>query len=180
MKKVLFAIAALATSLTASAQFWIGGSLNLQNQSYWNNDDALTSWGITPSVGYALDDALEVGLDFGIQGRSQGKADVLQLDIAPFARYTFFSDGDFSMFLQGNIAYEYNKTKVVAESKSWRFGVSIQPGIKYALTDQFSLVAKLGGLYFNHYDPDSPSTANQNGFGLTFSTGVSFGLVYSF
>lgn len=180
MKKVLFAIAALATSLTASAQLWVGGDLSFDNQSYWNGDDAQTTWSISPSVGYALDDALEVGLDFTIGGSSFAKTSNFNFKIAPFARYTFLSEGDFSMFIEGKVGYKYDKDKD-ADKADWDFYCTIQPGVKYALTDNFSMVARLGGLYFTHNNPAGPSFGGpQNNFGLNFGTGLSFGLVYSF
>lgn len=179
MKKVLFAIAALASCMTASAQLWVSGGLNLDNQSYWNDDDTRTSWSLEPAIGYALDDALEVGLSFGIGGSSKGDDKSTNFSIAPFARYTFLSEGDFSMFVQGQLGYTYHKDKnPLGEDKSWSFGVSFCPGIKYALTDQFAIVATFGNLYFDHDDSDWGGA--QNGFGLNINSGLNFGLVYSF
>lgn len=179
MKKVLFTIAAMAACMTASAQLWVAGSVNLGNQSYWNNEDSRTNWGINPTIGYALDDALEVGLDFGISGSTQGDNKPLNFSIAPFARYTFFTDGDFSMYLQGAVSYGFYKHPTT-DDKDTTFGISIQPGIKYTLTDNFALVAGLGSLSFNHNNPKGPSAGPQNGFGLNLSTALDFGLVYSF
>ena len=200
MKKFLFAVAALATSLTASAQLWVSGSLGLGNQSTWNVKDTETTWNFSPSVGYALDDALEVGLSFGIGGTSQGDDSSLNFSIAPFARYTFLSEGDFSMFIEGNVSYGYNKDKkssskttvnpidgstttttVTNESKNWSFGINLMPGIKYAMTDQFAIVAKFGALSFLHKDSESPRFGDQNGFGINIdATKLEFALVYSF
>lgn len=190
MKKVLFAIAALATSLTASAQLWVSGSLGFGSQSSWGYDDSMSSWEFKPAIGYALDDALEVGLELGISGENYGKdtwcgeQNSIKFSIAPFARYTFLSEGDFSMFLQGKVKYSYDKTKYVSsdtEAKGWDFGVYIQPGIKYALTDNFSMVATLGGLSYTHNDPEKATKGTeQNYFAFQLYTGLSFGLVYSF
>lgn len=194
MKKFLFAVAALATSLTASAQLWVGGSLGFGNQSYWNAEDTETTWSFAPTVGYALDDALEVGLEFGINGSKIADDKSFGLSIAPFARYTFLSEGDFSLFVQGKIKYGYNKkessysttsggvtTTVTSEVKGWNFGCYIQPGIKYALTDNFSIVSTFGSLYFYHNDPEKAGGATgQNSFGLSLTSGLSFGLFYTF
>jgi len=196
MKKVLFAIAAMATCMTASAQLWVSGGLNFGSQSYWNVDDSQTSWGISPAIGYALDDALEVGLEFGISGTSQKDDSSLNFSIAPFARYTFLSEGDFSMFIQGKVGYNYGNVKTsvstttsgvttttTTERKTWGFDIDIEPGIKYAFTDNFAMAATLGGLYFKHNDPEKASAfggTTQNGFGLSFSTNLKLSLVYTF
>lgn len=173
MKKVLFAIAALATCMTASAQLWIGGNFNFGTNSV-KDGDATTSWGIAPSVGYALDDKIEVGLTFGIDGTKTGDAKSTNFQIAPFARYTFLSAGDFSMFGQAKVAYNYNK---VGDDGTSNFGVAIQPGIKYAVSDNFSFVALLGqGLYFTSYSDGNTKSR----FGINFNDAFTFGIVYAF
>jgi len=194
MKKFLFAVAAMAACVTASAQLWVGGSLSFDNSKRWANDNSSIEWRISPKIGYALDDALEVGLGFSIGGYSwesnlETKDTDLGFSIAPFARYTFFSEGDFSMFIEGNVEYSYYKEKSEpkvgdsSEAKSWSFGVNILPGIKYALTDNFALVAQFGALSFTHAQPDKdnkPWTGSQNSFRFSLYSGVSFGLYYSF
>ncbi len=184
MKKVLFAIAALATCMSASAQLWVSGGLNIDNTSNWGDDKSLTEWGITPSVGYALDDALEVGLNFGLSGASKDNNSYFKFKVAPFARYTFLSEGDFSMFLECEVGYENYKIK--DQDADWSFNTNIQPGVKYVLTDNFAMVAKLGGLYYQH-NPGAYSAGNygfststQNKFGLNIGTNLQFSLVYSF
>lgn len=178
MKKFLFVVAALATSLAASAQLWVAGGVNVGSSRSWGDDKSTTTWGISPSIGYALDDALEVGLNFGLNGSSYDDASRFGFDIAPFVRYTFLSEGDFSLFVEGEVGYTYSKIKD-ADNASWAFGAKIQPGIKYAFTDHFAMVAKMGGLYFDHNDP-AVGGGLQNKFGLNFNTDLKFGLVYSF
>ena len=186
MKKILFLIAAVASCMTASAQFWVSGSVGVSNSSTYNNDDTRTNWNFSPAVGYALDDALEVGLELGLSGSSYADDKSTDLSISPFIRYTFLSDGDFSMFLQGNLNLDHQKDKndigggTIVENKSTQYGISIRPGIKYTLTDQFAVVATLGGLYFNHTKEPDPSFGPKNNLGLNINTGLDFGLVYSF
>ena len=64
--------------------------------------------------------------------------------------------------------------------KNTRYGISIRPGIKYTLTDQFAIVATLGGLYFDHTKEPDPSVDHKSTIGLIIDTGLDFGLVYSF
>lgn len=185
MKKILFAIAALASCMTASAQFWVAGSVGVSNSSYYNDDNSRTNWNFSPAVGYALDDALEVGLSLGVSGYSHGDDKTFNFSIAPFLRYTFLTDGDFSMYLQGNLNLEHENNKYVIagdeiENKTTIYGIAIRPGIKYTLTDQFAIVATLGGFYFDHTKEPDPSAGLKNSFGLNINTGLDFGLVYSF
>ena len=194
MKKFLFAVAALATSLTASAQLWVGGSLDFDNSKEWQNDKSRTDWSISPKVGYALDDALEVGLGFGISGASfennlETKSSQLTFSVAPFVRYSYFSEGNFSLFVEGNVSYYYysgNQEPNVGETvktSNWSFGVNILPGFKYTLTDHFALVGTFGRLSYNHYRPDKEDPAwigAQNSFGFNLHSGYSIGLYYAF
>lgn len=185
MKKILFVIAAVASCMTANAQFWVSGSVGVSNSSSYNSDDTRTNWNFNPSVGYALDDALEVGLGLGIGGSSYADDKSFDFSISPFLRYTFLSDGDFSMFLQGNLFLDHQKQKYVIAGdetvdKDTEYGISIRPGIKYTLTDKFAIVATLGGLYFNHTKEPDPSVGPKNNIGLDINTGLDFGLVYSF
>lgn len=173
MKKFLFVVAALATSLTASAQLWVGGSLGFDSNAV-KDGDPTTNWLFEPTVGYALNDNLEVGLTLLIEGSKHGDDKNTYIGIAPFARYTFLSAGDFSLFGQASIPYLNTK---VGDNSTSRFGVRIQPGVKYALTDQFSMFALLGnGLYFDSYSDGNTKSR----FGFDITTGLSLGLVYSF
>ena len=194
MKKFLFAVAVLATSLTASAQLWVGGSLNFDNSKEWDENKASTSWGISPKIGYALDDALEVGLGFGIRGASfennaETKSSQLSFSVAPFVRYTFFSDGNFSLFVEGNVSYAYNSDKEepkvgeTSKTNDWEFGVNILPGFKYTLTDHFALVGTIGSLSYTHNRPYKDAKTwygNQNSFRFNLHSGYSIGLYYAF
>jgi hypothetical protein len=194
MKKFLFAVAALATSLTASAQLWVGGSLDFGNSKQWDDEKSKTEWGISPKIGYALDDALEVGLGFSIKGASfennaETKSSQLSFTVAPFVRYTYFSEGNFSLFVEGNVSYYYysgkREPKVgdTQKTSNWNFGANILPGFKYTLTDHFALVATFGRLSYTHSQPDKdikPWTGDQNEFGFNISSSYGIGLYYTF
>jgi long-subunit fatty acid transport protein len=187
MKKVLFAIAAMTACVSASAQLWVSGSVGIGNTANWNEDKAKTTWNFSPSIGYALDDALEVGLALGLDGSSKDDNSEFNFSIAPFARYTFLSEGDFSMFIQGNIEFaaysekNHNTGLTKKDIKGQGFGVRIMPGVKYTLTDNFAIVATFGSLYYEHQDFDPEYYNNvQNRFGCNIFSGLNFGLVYSF
>lgn len=179
MKKVLFAIAAMAACMSANAQLWISGGASVSNDSEWNDDKSATQWNITPAIGYALDDALEVGLELNLEGYKKDETSRFNFKISPFARYTFFTDGDFSMFLQGNIDFA-NYSQKSPDRKGQVFGVSIKPGVKYALTDNFAMVATVGKLYWTHEDRTEYYYNDQNSFGVGVGSNLSFSLVYSF
>jgi long-subunit fatty acid transport protein len=182
MKKVLFAIAAMAACVSASAQLWVSGGVEyhgaaITNESTYGDDKAKTTWNFNPAIGYALDDALEVGLELNLNGTSKDDKSTFDFKIAPFARYTFLSEGAFSMFLQGSIDF-YSYSGKNPEIKGQRFGASIKPGIKYILTDNFAIAATFGDLSYRHTDKDGSS--DQNRFNCSIGSNLSFQLVYSF
>lgn len=179
MKKVLFAIAAMVACVTANAQLWVSGSASISNQSRWNDDKAATSWKISPLIGYALDDALEVGLGLHLYGYGKDDNSEFDFGIAPFARYTLLSEGDFSMFVQGFVEF-YSNSEKNPDLKGKNFGLGIEPGIKYTLTDNFAIVATFGGLTYYHYDLTEFGNRRQNEYYCGLFSTLNFGLVYSF
>ena len=66
MKKVLFVIATLALSMTASAKYWFGGTIGYDNTSFYGTDKKQGALVIAPSVGMAIEDYLELGVDVSI------------------------------------------------------------------------------------------------------------------
>jgi len=180
MKKVLFAIAAMAACVSASAQLWLGGVVGFGNTSYYTEGaKSSTQWRFAPTVGYALDDKLDVGLKLDLQGTS-GDTKYTSIGIKPFVRYTFFSAGDFSFFADGQVGYNYNKYG--DGDGTWNFVVSVNPGIKYQLSEHFTVAGMLygEGLFFRHYKEPADKTGTSNQFGLECGSSLNFGLFYTF
>ena len=162
MKKVLFAIAAMAACVSASAQLWVGGVVGFGNTSYYTEGaKSSTEWRFAPTAGYALDDKLDVG-------------------IKPFVRYTFLSAGDFGLFLDGQVGYSYNKYGDA--DGTWNFVISVNPGIKYQLSEHFTVAGMLfgEGLFFRHYKEPEDKIGVSNQFGLECGSSLNFGLYYTF
>ena len=183
MKKVLFVIAALALSMTASAKYWFGGTLGYDNKSYYNNDKNKGALVIAPSVGMAIEDYLELGADINIANYTNlnaNKAKQFWFSFAPFLRYTFLTEGNFNMFVQGGVEYGIVSPE---GNKAWHLTFQIQPGIRYMMSDHWSVVAKMDGFYFTHCnDPEDPiggDFKNNVGFGIDCSA-LKLGLIYEF
>ena len=67
MKKALFIIAALASCMTVSAKYWFGGSIGFDTESYYYNDNKYHLFEFSPMVGMAIEDNLDLGLQFTVQ-----------------------------------------------------------------------------------------------------------------
>lgn len=183
MKKALFVIAALALSMTASAKYWFSGTISYDNKSLYNSDNNKGILVIAPSVGMAIEDALELGIEFDITDYKYiyaGQNQRFGFSFAPLLRYTFLTEGNFNMFVQGR--FEYG---VVSPSGNdlWFLSFKVQPGIRYMMSDHFSAVATLDGFYFTHRNDPVMKVGddfkNNVGFGIDCAA-LKLGLVYEF
>ena len=182
MKKVLFVIAALALCMTANAKYWFSGSLGFNSQSVYGTDNKEKVQYFCPEWGMSIEDALEIGVGLNIiNPTSLSGQQKFSFGFAPFIRYTFLNDNNFHMFVQGGFEYE-----VVSPSgyNYWNLGFNIQPGIRYDLASQWSIVAKFEGISFKHSsEPEIAYSGAQKknyfGMGADFSA-LSIGLVYEF
>lgn len=187
MKKILFVIAALALSATANAKYWFSGSLGFESTSRYNTDNTARTLEFQPSFGMEIEDDLEIGLTLGILDTKYFRANnstqqMFEFKFAPFIRYTFLTEGNFNMFVQGGFSYG-----IVSPSgfNFWKLSFYAEPGIRYMMSDHFSVVAIFNGLYFSHMsNPEVngyPLGEYKNAGGLNADfTNLRFGFVYEF
>ena len=134
MKKLFASLAAVLVSVAMSAQIYVGGGLNVKS-----NSDA-TGFGVQPEVGYVLNENLAIGGMLNFDVADVDAIDAFNLDIKPYARYTFLKAGNFSLFADGVIDLNYN-----GGAREFKFqGVYVQPGVSYAFNEKFSIAARMG------------------------------------
>ncbi|MBO4664940.1 MAG: outer membrane beta-barrel protein [Bacteroidaceae bacterium] len=173
MKKIILTALVAASSLCASAQVWLGGSVGFDVTSP-KVGDSNTTFTIAPTIGYSLDENWDLALEleyanYGDVANAEAKDAFV---ISPFARYnfakcgiaTFFIDGGFGF---GKVSYEGNYDDATL------FNIGVRPGVKVELSPKVELDAKLGYLgYHNVKDLYSKFGLSANGealsFGLTF------------
>ena len=186
MKKVLFAIAALALCMNVNAKYWFSGSVGFDNASLYTTDQKAKTLDFSPAFGMNIENNLELGVGLGILDNHYYRADnsvqqAFSFSFAPFIRYTFLTDGNFNMFVQGGFEY-----KVISPSgfNFWELAFKVEPGIRYWLSDQWSIVASCKGFYFSHMsEPEVagyPAELYKNKLGFGINTAMNFGLVYEF
>lgn len=169
MKKLFFVVAFLAVSMFASAQFYIGGNVGFMKTD--NDGDKTTNFQIAPDFGYVLNDSWSFGLALGFADMESGDFLGKQYTVSPYARYTFYRSGALSVFADGVFDYLNLKPEVGDSYNGW--GLSIEPGIAYGLSDKFSVVAKFGSL--GYVDVEDTSA-----YGFELNNTLQFGLYYSF
>ena len=169
MKKVVLLLFVACVTLTANAQFYVGGSTSL----WYNGASDETTFTLLPEVGYVFSDKWSFGAEVGYThyGNTNG------IVLGPYARFTYFKKGMIGLFVDGAIDYAWSKGQYGNGINGLQIGV--KPGLALSLNDKFSLVTKFGFLGFrNDYIP-----AGQlgNGGGFDFSgNSLSLGFYYSF
>lgn len=178
-------LAAVAVAATMNAQVWVGGELGFAASHVNGSDNTDKTLTIAPEIGYNLSDNWSVAVALGYSyASSQAIANLGSFDnvntyaIKPYARYTFVKSGNFSAFVDGGINYATIHVKG-ADNNFNQFGVSVVPGLAYAVSDKVTLVSHLGsGLYYNH--TWMKDFAHVNDYGLNLFNGISFGAYYNF
>jgi hypothetical protein len=199
----------LLTGWSLNAQIFVGGGFSLNSTKSSSTTGSTTTeqgknfnWDFSPEVGYFLSENLAVGLGFGIGNdktttpitlSSNSEHSVTNWSVRPFARYYALKSGSFSVFGEGALSIGGSSSQTTNGSTTTdgpstsNFGISIQPGISYDLSDKVSLLAKVGGIYYSSNGTSTTTGTGANvvktetstpsfGLGLNLST-ISFGAI---
>lgn len=171
---------------------YVGGSIGYSSTSYDGNTTNSTI-SFAPEAGYAINDTWSIGvmLSYSSTTNSQSNADLTNsyFTISPYVRYSFYSLGRLGFFCDGSVSFSRNNIQTMktenGETKptdNYRngFGVALNPGISYRLSDRFSLVAHLGRLSYSSNKPDKSEAKATTTFSLNLSNSISFGAFYNF
>ena len=185
MKKIFIAAFVALTAMAANAQSWIGGSLGI-NFTTPKGGETVTSISICPEYGYNFNDKWAIGIALEDEVSFMGGYDVNIATLEPFARYTFAKTGIASFFVDGGIGFgcEYtNYEGEMLDNTAWGFSIGFKPGVKLAITDKLSLVAKLGFFGYKRFEAaeDYNEAFSYDSFGLSIDgDALSFGLYWNF
>jgi long-subunit fatty acid transport protein len=168
MKKVLFTLALMLTTMAASAQWHVGGGIGFSKTK--DAGVETTQFLFTPEVGYNINDNWTVGATLELDWTKDVHT---AFNIAPYARYTFLKAGNFSFFADGTIALGAISPEVGDSQFCW--GIGVKPGIAYNFTDNVYVAAHVGWLGHRNYGDQGEDTAISVG-----SRDLSFSLYYCF
>ena len=199
MKK-FFISAVLATAIvfSASAQFWVGGSVGFASERE-NNADGDRIWSesvfsISPEVGFSLNNRWDVGLGLGLinegfrVGSDGDRESASFFSVAPFVQYTFLEFGRIQLLCRASVGFG------MLNDDDWRetvFGINVTPFVHYVISDRFNLFAGLNFLSLNFarlsesFDGTSLGSASMFDFGADsnnlFNTGnFQIGFIFKF
>lgn len=177
MKKLFLSLMLAGSSLAASAQVWLGGSLGLGVTHLNDADATITTLTIAPEVGYNFNEkwALGVALEEAALFTSDYNANALY--ISPFGRYSFARVGIANFFIDGGfqIGYQNFDSNLNKTDSHTAFGLGVRPGVKIELSKHLAIEAKTGYLGIRAIT----DVATEFGFGVN-NEDLSFGLVYEF
>lgn len=174
MKKILLAAVVAFSSLAASAQIWVGGSLGANfTTPDFDGAETLSEFTISPEVGYTLSDKWDIAVAINTNLASYDGESATSFAIEPYARYTFANMGNVSFFLDGGFSFGTTEKLDGETGKATEgqdaFTVGIRPGVKFAVNEKLGLVAKLGWIgYENVKDSYSKFGLNVSGAALSF------------
>lgn len=173
MKKMILAALVAVCSLSANAQVWLGGQVGFATAHYDAADKSVTTFNITPEIGYSLSDKWDIALQIGYDYSKVEDEDALgAFTVAPYARYTFANSGKVGFFLDMGFGIQTGDFssnllgKSYYDETAWHVGV--RPGIKFAASDKVTLVATTGFLGYQAAGDDNAFGFNVNGNALSF------------
>ncbi len=173
-------ILALAVStLTASAQFYVGGNLGVASTKIAGGDNE-TTYKVLPEVGYNFNDNWAIGTVIGWgKGTPVSIEDATEavrtFEVAPYARFTFVKNDIVNVFVDGGFMYRhYNGL-----ANQWNIG--LKPGIAVHLGKSFDLVARAGFLGYKTVKGTEDGAKANNAWGVDLDANdISFGLYFNF
>ena len=114
MKKFFMMAVMAAATLTANAQWWAGGELELSSRHIVGDENSETTFTIKPEVGYSLTDKIDVAIALGYSHLKNQTVTVdeytvhgtgNQFAVSPYVRYKFVKAGNFFAFVDGCIGF---------------------------------------------------------------------------
>lgn len=152
MKKLILAAFVAVASLTANAQFWVGGEVGFNATKVSGIDPKVKAnqFVIAPEIGYKVNDKIDVAV---LLGYAHAKNNQLfnyypefengnGFQINPYVRYSFIQAGNFKFFVDGGFSYALLHESGEKSANAWE--IAVKPGIAYSLSDKVSLVAHVG------------------------------------
>ena len=188
MKKILLTLLVTVCTLTANAQFYVGGEAGLWRNTDKNNTD----FTLHPDFGYELNEKWDLGLGLGFTHNYDGKTKHNgytkhnTFEINPYARWTFANLGPVNLFLEMGFGIESYKVKkgnddVEVKGKAqtaWNLGV--KPGLSIDVAKHLQFITHLGFLGYRDSD-DNYNGHKHDGFGFNLhSEDLTVGLLYKF
>lgn len=194
MKKLFLTLALAIFAVAASAQITIGGNLGFNTDKQTgssqygttvSNDDPYTisTYEITPKIGYWFNDKMQLGIALGYTGGLGKRVDAdnsnnwykitaSRISLQPYFRYnaahfnnlTFFVEASLPISIMPASKTVVNMGSIVNETvdneKESSFGLNVVPGFNYSLNSKMSidLYLNVAQFFFKHTTTTTDNT----------------------
>lgn len=181
MKKILMMAVMAVMALGASAQWYVGGSLNFGQTK--SDGVKTTTYGIAPEVGYNFSEKWAFGgiLDLGYTKITDVKTTLINVN--PYARYTYFKSDVVSLFVDGTVGLGFGWSKAGGEKSDTAvaYSIGLKPGVAFNFNEHFSLVAHIGLLGYQGGNDTYKDAGLPEEWGLHLNgNALSLGFYYNF
>ncbi|MDR2037315.1 MAG: hypothetical protein LBQ60_05270 [Bacteroidales bacterium] len=206
MKKIISStLVALLGIISASAQYYIGGSFSFNrsaSQPKEGDKTTTSSFSISPEMGYRLSDKIELGMAiftnfstayntiiwidiYGELKFEDREAKTKEFQVTPYLRYSFIKLGKLNISGTVNFHAGYGVVERIGNdnTKYTHWGTSIHPTIIYHLFDNWTVFShlKFFNLGFFQTKIKDEKTTTEFNFDLdAYNILPSIGLIYKF
>jgi len=192
MKKIILVFAAVAMCISASAQFYVGGTVGMAASI---NKAAGVSGQFSPTIGYQINDKMAVGADFVFGGNSSTNKEeyngekykytnsVFNFYFRPYYRWQFaqvkmirfYLDGigTLGSSTKGGVYDDFpDHSKVKVSQTNFVWGLEAAPVVAVDVNSHWSILGRIASV--------GVSSVDNNGvtFGLNVLSGTQLGVVY--
>ena len=193
----------LSQAQIKKGQVLLGGSLGFghsasdYDSSYYQPGTKLTTFNISPSVGWAIKDNLLFGVEATYthqksttqQPTGNNYGDVNSFTGGVFIRKYKYLGSGFSFFAQSSVDLTYGHTKYVSPNpvnqsqNSYGFAIGFYPGVAFALSSRWQLETgfpNVGYINYNHskYTTETSGGQDQHYTNNNFNVGSSLSNTY--
>lgn len=188
MKKFFMTLAAMAMTVCASAQVYVGGNVGIASVDIEDVDDSRTVYSFLPEIGYKFNDTWAAGVSFGWSkgglystkgSLNTSEPENVALDnmthtfeINPYARFNVFKSKVINLFIDGGVGYKHYN------GQGDDFSIGLKPGVELKL-NKFSLLAHVGFLGYTKSDPEDGLSTDVWGLDLD-GNNIQLGVLYNF
>lgn len=173
MKKIFTSMTLALITVAMSAQVYVGGGVT----AWRDADKNKTTAGLSPEVGYRLNDNWSIGMGLEYEYAHTSAMDAHKMAANPYARYTAFYMGPVSVFADVTGGVAVHRINGGDSDTGWQLG--LKPGVMVTLTPQLSFIAHTG--FLGYRDADEYGYFGDNGFGFKMNTSdLRFGLLWNF
>ena len=204
MKKIILTALVAVASLSASAQVYVGGALGFNsktnevkstdmNGKETTSNVTRSTFTLAPEIGYSFNEKWDAGIALNMQFKNKNQGNKIGGEV--YGRYNYLKTGIASLFVE-LAAGVYSEKQYQDEDgepfldkdgketsvNGTIFGFGFRPGVKIALSDKVSLVAKtglIGAQFANEKARTLGYDKSEFGIGVDNSA-VKLGVYYSF